>query len=371
MLLTDKLLKYIHRVFDKESQSFLALRLRYPAGTLTWEVSDGVLSTAVSGGIGAALSVDLSDYTVSELVEYLASQPGYEVPYSNTGSNSSLSARVLVDGSGDQDSSNGDHLYGYTSLLWAYLESFSVELSEASTQIDNAITQMNSREAEGDWLDEWAGYYGVDRETGEEDADFANRIIVEVIRPRGNNVAMADAIGEVLGQSVTVTDVTLWGETFPLHNSAITHDGTEEHDASALPVYGMFDVDYSYDLLSGKDMTEYVAVVKALVDRMRDAGTHLRALSLKASSISDTASAPVDQGALAFVGAMLQEDSASGPSGDEIVAGAAIAAMSDAVGEVSESASVSVSYSTAYSGMRTHNAKAVHSGGYLITESLP
>lgn len=297
MKLTQKLLSNLHRVFKKEPQSFLALRLRYNGTSMSWEVSEGVLTTNVVGGIGSGLSVNLANYSLFGLVNHLAAQPGYAVEYSDQSELRDLSARVLIDATGDQDASNGDHLLGYTSLLWAYMEPMAVELKEIDHQIDEAIKQMNLRNSEGMWCDEWGSYYGVIRRTGEEDAQYVTRIILEVLRPRGNNVAIEVVARELLGQPVTVNDVRLWGPSSPNHDGLHDHDGTILRNATAVPIYGLFDVDYVYNLESGLDVSEYALRLAEIIETLRDAGTHLRAMNLVSSNLSDTATMVLDDSA--------------------------------------------------------------------------
>lgn len=295
--LTDKLLGYLHRVFDKDAHAFLALRFRYD-GAMAWRIEDNTLSTDVVGGSGVSIEVDLSQHTLSSLIEILAEQPGYTVEYFDPGMEH-LSSCVLVSAIGNQDDSNGDHLYGYTSLLWAYMEPFAVELREADYQIGQAIAQMNLRKAEADWLDEWGTYYGIPRVSGELDPAYANRIIVEVLRPRGNNVAIEIVARELLGQPVVVNDIRLWGPATPSYNGVYTYNGAQNHNASASSVYGLFDVDYVYNLESGEDVSGYAAALADIVERVRDAGTHLRAINLLSSQISDTSSVtPVDSASI-------------------------------------------------------------------------
>lgn len=290
MLLTQKLISYLNRVFDKDPHSFLALRLRYSGTSMTWIISDNVLKTTVVGGVGSSLSVDLTAHTIASLAAYLSGQPGYSVAYADSTELSLLSAKVLIDGSGDQDASNGDHIPAYTSLLWAYLEAFANELKSVSYQIDQALIQMNMRKAEAFWLDEWGGYYGISRKTGETDSAYSNRIIIEVLRPRGNNIAIEMALRELLGQPVTVSDVTIYGSAVPKFNGGNTYNGAIQFNTAAESLYGLFDIDYYYNLESGVDMTGYETLIREYVEMLRDAGTFLRGLNLKASQLSDTIS---------------------------------------------------------------------------------
>ena len=330
MRLTQKLLGYLHRVFDKSPKPVLALRLRYAGTGMQWAVSDGVLTTTVTGGPGAALTVNLADYTVRTLVSHLAAQPGYSIEYAGAAEVLDLSARALIDAEGDQDASNGDHLYAYTSLLWAYLEPFAAELKEIAYQIDQALAQMNMRQAEAEWLDEWGGYYGIPRRVGEVDADYANRIIIEVLRPRGNNIAIEMVAKEILGQGVTVKDVRLWGAAFPKYDSVISHNGAELYDAALQPIYGLFDVEYVYNLESGADISEYALKVASVVNSLRDAGTHLRAVNLMSSQLNDT----VDTGTW------------------------------------SDGASLEVTYGVPYDGRVTYDGLATYSGISVVSENL-
>lgn len=148
MRLTQKLLKLLHRVFTKDPQSFLAFRLGYN-GQLKWEVRDGSLITSVIGGTGVGITVDLTQYTLAQLATYLAAQTGYTVT-ALTSDYPTLSSMVLIDGTGDIAMSNGDHLNGYTSLLWSYLDANAFELKAAADQVVEMLKQMSTRSSAAD-----------------------------------------------------------------------------------------------------------------------------------------------------------------------------------------------------------------------------
>jgi hypothetical protein len=261
MKLTAKLISYLNRVFDKDPAKVLAFRLRYSGTSMTWRVEDGVLTTAVTGGSGSALSIPLSSHTVATLSALLAAQAGYSVPYQDLSTFSGLSALVLLDGAGNQDESNGDHFYGYTSVLWAYMESIGNELTLLRASITEAILQMAANTASGEWVDEHGSYYNVQRGTSEADAAYAARMISEVIKARGNNVAIAAALkSAVLAESVDVTD----------YDTITTSSG-------GVDSYGLFDV----TVTSYVDTTmgpEEDSAIRQIIESMRDAGTHLRTL---------------------------------------------------------------------------------------------
>lgn len=371
MKLTAKLLSFLHRVFDKNPRRFLALRLSYD-GQMTWRVQDAVLTTTVVGGSGQGLSVDLTAYRITDLVNYLASQQGYSVLYADGSELSRLSARVLIDGTGNIATSNGDHLHGYTSPLWAYLEAMAVELDAAGEQIREMLRQMSTRTAEGEWLDEIGSYYGVPRLTGESDGAYGDRIIAEVLRPRSNNVAMEMAIKEFTGQAATVTDVVLFDGATPAYNSLIQHNGLHFHSAVARPIHGLFDVTIGYDLLTGGSPAQFQQEAREIIGRLRAAGTHLRALELAGSVIldafpyapGDNAVEPVSVGA-AF------SDTATQGDDNALSSSLVLAGMSDGFAAPADAeTALTVTYNYQHNGTRTHNGAIRYTAG-TFQEVLP
>lgn len=261
MSLTQKLIGYLNRVFDKDPQKVLALRLRYSGPSMTWQVANGVLTTSVAGGPGVGLRVDLAEHTIASLCSYLAQQPGYSVAYQDTSTFSGRSALVLLDGAGDQDQSNGDHFYGYTSVLWSYMSAVANELALIRAAINEALLQMAANTASGEWVDEHGSYYNVPRKPSETDSAYASRIVTEVIKARGNNVAIGGAIRETLGaDSVDVEDV-----------------GTTQTAADGTKSYGLFDVTVQADVNTPIKLGEGDVAIQ-IIEIMRDAGTHLRTL---------------------------------------------------------------------------------------------
>lgn len=370
MRLTQKLLSFLNRVFDKDPAPFLALRLRYDGG-MTWRVADGVLTTTVTGGSGEDLVVDLSQYRIGELINHLAAQPGYEIAYGDQTTLSLLSALVLMDGSGDIDKSNGDHLYGYTSILWSYLEAQASELQAAAAQIPEALAQMSTKTAQGEWLDELGDYYDVPRIQGENDASYGPRIIAEVLRPRGNNVAMQAAIKIFTGQDALVTDVTLYGDTFPLYDGAIQHNGLWQYNAEAQPIYGLFDVQYGYDFINGGDITQFHEIVRGLVGRLRDAGTHLRSLQLRGSDLVDTfTSPPNDGGPIQWQAGAAFVDTLDAPSDPQFDLAGSLGAMSDSFVVPLDGVGLKISYDYRYNGVRSYDGTIAYMGGITTVENV-
>ena len=76
MRLTQKLLSFLHRRFDATPDQTLALRLQYSSGVMTWTVADATLTIWTNGYAAPALVLDLTQYTIASLVNFLAAQIG-------------------------------------------------------------------------------------------------------------------------------------------------------------------------------------------------------------------------------------------------------------------------------------------------------
>lgn len=370
MKLTKKLLGFINKVFDKDPAPFLALRLRYVGDGMSWTVQDAVLRTTPAGGLGAPLVVDLRAYRIGELVNYLAAQTGYTVEYVDLSELSLLSAACLLDGSGDIAASNGDHLYAYTSFLWAYYEAHAVELKSASEEIEQMLAQMSTKTAAGEWLDELGSYYNVPRLTDEPDRTYALRIIAEVLRPRGNNVALEAAIQTFTGQPVSVLDVVIYGGLAPLHDGTFDYDGSQLHNSTGGARYGLFDVAVGYDLIGGGDLTVFQQTVREVVGRLRDAGTHMRSLLLRGSEIADNFTPPTDgSGLVDIVAAGVMVDGFNAPT-DMYSLAANMPAISDTLSAPTDGLAAVVTSQFKYNAIRTHNGAITHRGVSASAEDI-
>jgi hypothetical protein len=295
MKLTARLFAKIYRVFSRDPLPFLAFRLRCDGSDMTWQVTDGVLTTSPVGGTAAPLTIDLSAYTLWGLVTYLVDQPGYSVPYGNYQASKNLSALVLIEASGEMLASNGDHVYAYTSVNWARLEAWAEQLQIAANQIPLMPAEMSTTTADGSWLDFIGNVYDVPRASGEADAQYGPRIIIETLRPKSNNIAIAEAIKAYTGQAAQVNDVVQYNGFTPLYNSGINFDGTHEYNATGTVEYNLFDVTTGYDLLQTQDITNLTAIVTSIINKMRSAGCFLRNLIIAPfSALEDQASVASD-----------------------------------------------------------------------------
>lgn len=275
MRLTQKLVNWLYRAINRSPDPALAFRINHGGvgATLVWTVQDNVLTTTITGGSGSNHTYDLTAHTIGTLSALIESQPGYTCPFvTDDPAVFNLAASALIDGSGNQDESNGDHLYVYRSAVWAYLEPLAVELDLARKQLDQQVLQMNVRTAADKWLDELGMYYAVDRDGGENDATYAARIISSLGKPAGNNVALEMAINTVSGGLIAkVTDA-------PAEAFTVPYSGTS---------YGLFDVVYQIDLGGDDDINFFTARVVAIIEKLRDAGTHMKSISIQ-GALADT-----------------------------------------------------------------------------------
>jgi len=213
----DRLLASLYSAFDKGAQEQLALRLTHPQG-VAWTVADRVLRVQTESN-QTLFSMPLTDATIDDVAE-AAADAGCTVAYQNP-ELSSRAADSLLAGSGSESQSNGDHLYVYGSLLWALMDSFAVGLEVAERNaIIEGLKQAYLHSAASDWLDYWFSFFGIPREAGENDDEYRQRAIIEIVRPRNNAMAISKAAQEIFDADLYVREP--WKEIFILDESTLS-----------------------------------------------------------------------------------------------------------------------------------------------------
>jgi hypothetical protein len=212
----QRLLDYPHAaVFDKDPLASLAFRLNHPMGA-AWTVAEGTLSASFASA--EPFTYDLSAMTVSELADALRAD-GFTV-LSESPDAAGMSALALVEGSGYQFESNGDHLNVFNSLLWSLFTGYAGEMRQARYQVGQALRQMIIPQAEGEWLDVWGGLYGVPRKGEQSDAAYAPRIPQEAFRKRVNAHGIELAVLDETGYRISIREP--WKEIFRLDSSLLS-----------------------------------------------------------------------------------------------------------------------------------------------------
>lgn len=284
MIITDEhLTSYLHRVFNKDPMPVLALRVTCDSGQMTWSVVQNILTLSPVGGAAQPLTLDLSQFSVLGLANFLAAQPGYIVPFQTDQAIGSLSALVLLNATGDVSQSNGDHLYAFTNILYAYLGCNATEINAAQAQIANALAQMSTTSAAGEFLDLLGSYYKVPRNPGELDPVYGPRIISNVLLPSANNVGMAIALQAQFPNTVAeVDDAVTNSGSLLIRDGSIHFNSLFVHNSNALAISsGLFDITFAFSFGGPVSVTAYPALLIAVMNSYRAGGTYLRNLILK------------------------------------------------------------------------------------------
>lgn len=365
--LTDKLLRFIYSALNKSPEQFVAFRAQHVSGTFSYTIKNYVLTCYVESEV--KLVASLGDHTLLSLASAIGSMDGFSIVYQSDSDLMKLSARVLMDGAGSQVESNGDCFYAYSSMIWVYLESVGKELSEAEVGIGAMIDQMNLKTADDYWLDYWGEHYGIARLSGELDPDYSKRIIVEILRPRGNNKAIEAALLERFHQKATVQDAPKYRNQVNTFNGGYSFNGAPHYyNGTADLYYGLFDVVVAYDLLGGGSPNAFASEVRAFVEKFRDAGTQLQSLNLSGAVITDVYPlAETDSHSLAVTASL--DDTFTGPSEAVPVWPVVLARLTETETPATEVPSATLTTSTTYDSQRYFNSLVRFQSGTGLSES--
>lgn len=214
-----RLLGRLNRIFDKEPGSILALRLQAPGG-LQWRIADGLLTLSRPSQPDYTLA--LAGRRIVDVRDILAAEGFQVLYYADDPAILTLGALALMPGKGDQGQSNGDHLYAFTSPLWAWTGSVGRWLDEARRDIPLALREMVVPTSNGEWSELWASYFGLRRRIAEVDSHLNMRTAYEWRRPRSNRFAIQQNIKVLHGKDVTVREP--WREMWTLDESSLSGD---------------------------------------------------------------------------------------------------------------------------------------------------
>lgn len=364
--LTDKLLSFVYSALNKSPEPYIAFRVQHADGHFSYQISGYTITCSVNGV--EVFSDDLSNYTLLSLAVAIGTLSGVTIVYRLDDESMGLSARVLMEGAGDQALSNGDAFYAFNSLLWVLFDSLGRELVAAGVAIEDMLLQMSMKTAGDIWLDYWGEHFGVPRNAGELDPAYARRVIVEVLRPRGNNKAIEAAFYERFGQRSQVVDTLGYHGAYNSYDGYIEHDGSNLYDGSANIFYGLFTVVIGYDLEGADSPNDFADTVRVFVEKFRDAGTQMQSLGLASSLLTDAY--PRRESDLLMVAlenlfsdTYLVESETFNPLAAvlSILVDLASSANDDALG-------LSVTSTTAYDGARTYGGLVRHQSGMALDE---
>lgn len=204
----------LHSVFDTNPEASLALRVRSDHG-LVWEISGFTLTLTIPSG---SRRWALESYTVRELAQAIEAA-GFDVPYV-ADDLASFNATALLEGAGDQDASNGDHILAMTAPLAVLLDGLGSGFDDAKAAIGQALAQLILPRSTAEWADLFGTVFGIPRWDGEADAVYTDRIAQEVQRHRSNPAAILRNIRRLTGERLAVREP--WTEIHILSDGALS-----------------------------------------------------------------------------------------------------------------------------------------------------
>lgn len=285
--IADRVRGRLHSVFNPDVGPALALRARMTPGMAfatmdgvpfasadeavfatnalaqvwsTWRVADWQLTIE---GTGGSMTFDLRTLTLASLAAAIEAA-GYAVWVLDS-TLAPLSATLLLDGSGDQDTNDGDHLYAMTTPLALVLAGSERWYAAAEADIERALAQLILPGATLEWADLFGGIFGLERFAEEADADYTARIIAETLRTRSNPAAMLRNIRRLTGLDLSIREP--WKEIFILGSSRLGH---RDWHLQGAPIYQYHTLQVIADA-GGVDWDRVIAEV----DADRPAGTLL------------------------------------------------------------------------------------------------
>lgn len=226
--LAAQLASRLHSVYRPDLEPALALRIRHADGS-TWSVVGETLAVQATGQ--TATTWTLADYTLTTLAAALVAA-GFEVPFI-ADELAHLSAAILLEGTGDQNHSNGDHLTAYTSLLQVVLHTLGRPDEAARAAVDAALAQLILPQATAEWLDLFGDIFGISRLDAENDGAYAARIAEEVKRNRSSPAAILRNIRRLTGHDLALREP--WKEVFFLSDPGCTLSGAKHLQGA--PIY--------------------------------------------------------------------------------------------------------------------------------------
>ncbi len=239
----ERLARHLYgSALDLDPDGEIAIRFGHPDGC-SWRVDADQLTVTFTSG-------DEAVFPLSGTLQALAADltaAGFIVRYVNPDL-MHLSVAALLRGSGNDASSAHDQLQVFRSDLWTMLDAYSVVVDQADRDIVEAIAQLYIGTADGEMLEYWGEYFGVPRNASEADDAYRTRIIIEVLRPKNNKIALENAASEIAGDRIEIYEP--WTDLFRLSESRLDaqkmYDGEYSTPYVFRPVYrGYHNVDWS------------------------------------------------------------------------------------------------------------------------------
>jgi len=154
----------------------------------------------------ASFTIDLRDWTLERLVEYLNAHPGFTASILDTRYAKILAAAICTQ-LDDYDLGLPSVLSVDTNPLSVLLKPIAFAIDRHELNIDKALAQLNLLTSEKFFADYWGTFMGIMRLPGESDATYTQRIVDEILLKRDNNVSLEALIADAYGVRATVSDL--------------------------------------------------------------------------------------------------------------------------------------------------------------------
>ena len=311
MSMIDRLLKRLHRVFNKDPDGTPVISVDGTEIPATIAIRDNTLTISTDL---ASCEISLVDKTVAEIVEAINSWSGSisQELFVSDGDDgleqfltNDLDELLILPGdSGDpfittsvanaafadyaacgildvasQPITAGLQFLYPESLFYNEMQVYAQALKEQADRLSDMERQLYLHTADGAWLDFWGrDMFGIVRFTAETDAEYQQRVLNEITSPTQNNVALAMIVKNALGVDARILDAVPYIDDLP-----------PEQQGDAV---GRFLLDLSIDnSLSTEEAEILIERTQNLVRKFKAAGTDfiqtsLRKLEEKAETVT-------------------------------------------------------------------------------------
>lgn len=265
----DRLLKKLHRVFEKDPSPIDAITIEENGEAL---ITGGKLTVTPDGGNTTQYSLD--GMTIAEIASALqADGIACEVADSST-------ADMLAIGLMSIRTETPAALRYPTNLLYQELKVYAMLLEQQFERIGLASKQIYLHSASDEWIEYWCRQFlAHPRIRGESDDEYLRRTIAEIIRPNQNNIAIEKLIEDAIGLNTTVVDALSIFDELSAEQQAIAN--------------GRFLL--SIDVPAGMEpdvADRMISTARAIARRHKSAGTELFYEPVRKSNIhTDTVTA--------------------------------------------------------------------------------
>ncbi len=254
-----RLMDRLHSVFKKEPSGYPVLGITSSGAAGSFEVKDDT-ATVIIGGTPSTLDLLMGTLTIANLAFWLRSK-GLTVAEHDPSILSAPASFLIEEGQVPFSDALSGSVNFAQSPLWIEMRTYGLILDEQAAKLGVGYEQLYLLTAQEDWLDIWGkDHFGVPRREGENDTDYATRIVYSITRPVCNNNALEIIIEETLGMTVELKDL------FPYPDEEVLDPTRKEFH---------FTLEWDGAGLTPAEQTAKLLEAEALIQQYKAAGHHL------------------------------------------------------------------------------------------------